>query len=178
MEQAGSTPARLPIYLASRLSSFTAIARFYPHMALLSQIGTFPLILEAVDYLDSVVFHSAFELQEPSSTFYTAENRKGLVQRLDKLDAEVRAELKRQGFDGEYVHTERMLNMRFEGTDTALMVLPRAEDGDGNEDFEAAFKRVYKAEFGFLLETKTITVDDVKVSTIVNIINLKPDCIH
>lgn len=53
--------------------------------------------------------------------------------------------------------------MRFEGTDTALMVLPSPGDGDGKEDFEAAFKRVYKSEFGFLLETKTIIVDDVKV---------------
>jgi 5-oxoprolinase (ATP-hydrolysing) len=58
-----------------------------------------------------------------------------------------------------------MLNMRFEGTDTALMVLPNENDGDGAEDFEAAFKRVYKAEFGFLLDTKSIIVDDVKVST-------------
>lgn len=75
----------------------------------------------------------------------------------------MREELARQGFEGEHVHTERMLNMRFEGTDTALMVLPDAKDGDGQEDFEAAFKRVYKAEFGFLLETKTVIVDDVKV---------------
>jgi N-methylhydantoinase A/oxoprolinase/acetone carboxylase beta subunit len=75
-----------------------------------------------------------------------------------------RAELKRQGFDENRIKTERMLNMRFEGTDTALMVLPSQQDGDGQEDFEAAFKRVYKSEFGFLLETKTITVDDVKVS--------------
>ncbi|GBE85649.1 Uncharacterized protein SCP_0801690 [Sparassis crispa] len=105
----------------------------------------------------------AFELQEPSSTFYTADNRASLVARLDKLDAGVRKELARQGFEGKHVHTERMLNMRFEGTDTALMVLPSAKDGDGKEDFEAAFKRVYLAEFGFLLETKTIVVDDVKV---------------
>lgn len=60
---------------------------------------------------------------------------------------------------------ERMLNMRFEGTDTALIVLPNANDGDGKEDFEAAFKRVYRSEFGFLLETKTIIVDDVKVNS-------------
>ncbi|KAI0086806.1 5-oxoprolinase [Irpex rosettiformis] len=105
----------------------------------------------------------AFELQEPSSTFYTPENRKTLKSRLDKLDKDVREELKRQGFDGHHVTTERMLNMRFEGTDTALMVLPSKRDGDGQEDFEAAFKRVYKAEFGFLLETKTIVVDDIKV---------------
>ena len=50
--------------------------------------------------------------------------------------------------------------MRFDGTDTALMVLPKPEE---NEDFEAAFKRVYKSEFGFLLETKSIIVDDIKV---------------
>ena len=50
--------------------------------------------------------------------------------------------------------------MRFDGTDTALMVLPKPEE---NEDFEAAFNRVYKSEFGFLLETKSIIVDDIKV---------------
>ncbi|KAI0704444.1 5-oxoprolinase [Cerioporus squamosus] len=105
----------------------------------------------------------AYELQEPSSTFYTADNRQTLRSRLDRLDAQVRAELKRQGFEDSRVHTERMLNMRFDGTDTALMVLPHSDDGDGNEDFEAAFKRVYKAEFGFLLDTKAIIVDDVKV---------------
>ncbi|KAI0728318.1 5-oxoprolinase [Fomitopsis betulina] len=104
-----------------------------------------------------------YELQQPSSTFYTPENRTPLVARLDKLDVDVRTELARQGFEGEHVHTERMLNMRFEGTDTALMVLPGATDDDGREDFEAAFKRVYKAEFGFLLDTKSIIVDDIKV---------------
>jgi 5-oxoprolinase (ATP-hydrolysing) len=64
------------------------------------------------------------------------------------------------------VIVERMLNMRFEGTDTALMVLPHQDDGNGAEDFEAAFKRVYKAEFGFLLDTKSIIVDDVKASVL------------
>lgn len=110
------------------------------------------------------ILYRAFELQEPSSTFYTPQNRASLISRLDKIDADVREELKRQGFEGDHVHTERMLNMRFEGTDTALMVLPNEHDGDGNEDFEAAFKRVYKAEFGFLLETKNIIVDDIKVT--------------
>ncbi|KAH7886806.1 Hydantoinase/oxoprolinase-domain-containing protein [Phlebopus sp. FC_14] len=105
----------------------------------------------------------AYELQEPSSTFYSSYTRSPLVIRLDRMTKEVREELARQGFEGDRVTVERMLNMRFEGTDTALMVLPNSTDGDGNEDFEAAFKRVYKSEFGFLLETKTIIVDDVKV---------------
>lgn len=86
-----------------------------------------------------------------------------LISRLDKLTQDVHSELQKQGFDDNHIHIERMLNMRFDGTDTALMVLPHAEDGDGKEDFEAAFKRVYKSEFGFLLETKSIVVDDIKV---------------
>ncbi|KAG6336202.1 hypothetical protein ID866_2879 [Astraeus odoratus] len=105
----------------------------------------------------------AFELQEPCSTFYSSTTKPSLLSRLDKLTEGVREELARQGFEGDRVKVERMLNMRFEGTDTALMVLPSPSDGDGNEDFEAAFKKVYKAEFGFLLETKGIIVDDVKV---------------
>ena len=55
--------------------------------------------------------------------------------------------------------------MRFEGTDTALMVVTNDNEKDGDEeDFEAAFKRIYKSEFGFLLDTKSIIVDDVKVN--------------
>ena len=54
-----------------------------------------------------------------------------------------------------------MLNMRFEGTDTALMILCEGDELDA-DDFEAAFKREYKKEFGFLLEAKMV-VDDVKV---------------
>ncbi|KIM44236.1 hypothetical protein M413DRAFT_68427 [Hebeloma cylindrosporum] len=104
----------------------------------------------------------AYELQEPCSTFYTPQNVPILLARLDKLTNEVKAELESQGFEGNRVHVDRMLNMRFEGTDTALMVLPTAQDGDG-EDFEKAFKRAYKSEFGFLLDTKGIIVDDIKV---------------
>lgn len=74
---------------------------------------------------------------------------------------DVRLELERQGFEQKRIHVERMLNMRFEGTDTSLMVLPTKEDGD--EDFEGAFGRLYKTEFGFLLDKKRIIVDDLKV---------------
>jgi len=107
---------------------------------------------------------SVYEIQEPSSTFYTPQNEPSLLSRLDKMTKDVRLELEKQGFEQSRIHVERMLNMRFEGTDTALMILPTKNDGDGKEeDFEAAFKRVYKAEFGFLLNNRII-VDDVKVS--------------
>lgn len=114
----------------------------------------------------------AFERQEPSSISYTPENKPSLKQRLDKLEEDVRAELRRQGFEGRRVQIERMLNMRFDGTDTALMVLPdkvekkngNAEGNDGDdEDFLGSFRRTYREEFGFLLDTKNIIVDDIKV---------------
>lgn len=50
--------------------------------------------------------------------------------------------------------------MRFDGTDTSLMVLEKG----GEASFEVEFKKQYKAEFGFLLEEKNIIIDDIKVS--------------
>lgn len=94
---------------------------------------------------------------------YSSSTKGSLFERLDRLTVSVRAELVQQGFEEERIKVERMLNMRFEGTDTALMILPSPGDGDGDEDFEAAFTRTYKSEFGFLLEKKSIVVDDVKV---------------
>ncbi|KAG6849422.1 hypothetical protein H0H93_008570 [Arthromyces matolae] len=101
-----------------------------------------------------------YELQEPCSTFYNVNNKASLIERLDKLTNDVTIELKKQGFDSKRIHVERMLNMRFEGTDTALMILAEL---DGREDFEAAFYKAYKSEFGFVLDTKSIIVDDIKV---------------
>lgn len=120
--------------------------------------------------------HRAYDLQQPTSAPFTA-NRASLVDRLDKLEVDVRKELARQGFDGAKgqgggrVEVERMMNMRFKGTDTALMVLPTQEEvlEGGGEDFEGAFKRAYKAEFGFLLDVPVI-VDDVKVGLFRNLL--------
>lgn len=61
------------------------------------------------------LYDSAYELQEPSSTLYTPQDRSGLLARLDKMTVEVRTELQKQGFEDKRIHIERMLNMRFEG---------------------------------------------------------------
>jgi len=62
---------------------------------------------------------------------------------------------------------ERMLNMRFEGMDTNLMVLPKSAYGE--LAFELPLRRMYKTEFGFLREGSSIMVgglvDDIKVCT-------------
>ena len=101
------------------------------------------------------------EIQEPASTFYTPENAPALSSRLDALAAATLKELEKQGFPAERIRIERMLNMRFDGTDTALMVLPEA--GENGDDYLGAFRRAYRAEFGFLLDEARVVVDDIKV---------------
>ncbi|KAH9960659.1 5-oxoprolinase [Russula dissimulans] len=103
-----------------------------------------------------------YEIQEPASAFYTAENMPTLSSRLDVLTEATRKELEKQGFAPAHIRTERLLNMRFNGTDTALMVLPDPGK-DKDEDYLGAFRRAYKAEFGFLLDEARIIVDDIKV---------------
>jgi len=101
------------------------------------------------------------EIQEPASTFYTPENAPELSSRLDALTDATQKELEKQGFPAERIRIERMLNMRFDGTDTALMILPEAGENEG--DYLGAFRRAYRAEFGFLLDEARVVVDDIKV---------------
>jgi 5-oxoprolinase (ATP-hydrolysing) len=101
-----------------------------------------------------------YELQEPSSATYTNSSRSSLIARLDSMQEKVIKVLHDQGFGEDKIQAERYMNMRFDGTDTSIMVL---DPSDGSHDFEGAFKRQHKEEFGFLLEEKGIIVDDLKV---------------
>ncbi|KAL1405679.1 hypothetical protein Q8F55_009318 [Vanrija albida] len=99
-----------------------------------------------------------YEQQEPAAERYNDATLPGLLDRLAGLGAKVTDVLGAAGFDKSHIRLERVLNMRFDGTDTALMIPAPA----GSDDFASEFKRAYKAEFGFLLN-KDIIVDDVKV---------------
>lgn len=102
----------------------------------------------------------AYEEQEPCAVEYSASNQPELRNRLDRLSPQVVDELNRQGFSGNRVEVECYLNMRYDGSDTALMTLAPT---DGSGDFKAAFEANYKSEFGFLIEGKAVIVDDVRV---------------
>ncbi|KAF8327936.1 5-oxoprolinase [Cantharellus anzutake] len=110
----------------------------------------------------------AYELQEPSAIVFGDANVTSLKARLDDLSNQVLAALEKQGFTGKRVRVERMLNMRFDGTDTAVMVPQNAEGPNEieigrEEDFGEKFNKMYKDQFGFVLEGKDIIVDDIKV---------------
>ncbi|KAI5481244.1 5-oxoprolinase [Pseudohyphozyma bogoriensis] len=100
-----------------------------------------------------------FEKQEPaSSTWGEKGAEEGLKKRLEELGGKVKKELQKQGFKDEEIEIHPFLNMRYNGTDTALMV-HQPEEGFA---FDEAFKQNYKQEFGFTMSVPII-VDDVRI---------------
>ncbi|KAI8094826.1 Hydantoinase B/oxoprolinase-domain-containing protein [Gilbertella persicaria] len=111
------------------------------------------------------------EVQEPSAQ--TLSDLSRIQERIVELKQSCVGELKRQGFAESTIKTELYLNLRYDGTDCALMTL-QPEDWN----FEGAFKTLYQKEFGFLLKDRDILVDDIRVRGISKTMehhNLTPD---
>ncbi|GAA6008081.1 hypothetical protein JCM11491_001874 [Sporobolomyces phaffii] len=102
----------------------------------------------------------AYEQQEPCAMEYNDSTRANIMSRIERLSAKVKAELQQQGFEDNLIEIEPYLNMRYDGSDTSLMTLAPS---DGSFDYHTAFEAAYREEFGFLLDTKAIMVDDVRV---------------
>ncbi|CEP11182.1 hypothetical protein [Parasitella parasitica] len=99
------------------------------------------------------------EVQEPSSEKLST-GLPRIQARVSHLEKAAVAELLKQGFREKDIVTEIYLNLRYDGTDCALMTLQPAA---GNWDFERAFYELYTQEFGFLLKDRDIIVDDIRV---------------
>ncbi|GAX85880.1 hypothetical protein CEUSTIGMA_g13296.t1 [Chlamydomonas eustigma] len=101
------------------------------------------------------------EAQEPCAATLTGEagqeQRIALDARLERLEVVVKQQLEQQGFSLSQIKTERFLNLRYQGTDIAVMT-SRPPDGDYIKAFEAAYVR----EFGFKLD-RGVLADDVRV---------------
>ncbi|CAM0142505.1 hypothetical protein VKS41_001984 [Umbelopsis sp. WA50703] len=109
------------------------------------------------------------EVQEPSSELLSKDSLKNLQERIGSLQKNCTTELQRQGFNDEQITNEVYLNLRYEGTDCALMTLKPS--GEGNWDFEGEFVKLYKQEFGFYLPDRTIIVDDIRIRGIAKAID-------
>ncbi|EXJ96274.1 5-oxoprolinase (ATP-hydrolysing) [Capronia coronata CBS 617.96] len=99
------------------------------------------------------------EAQEPASVEYIS-SQSSLRKRFESMIANSTSDLLGQGFQLEQIHHQLYLNMRYEGSDTSLMILKPE-----NWDFAAAFKERHRREFGFTFE-KPLLVDDVRVRSI------------
>ncbi|KAF7515309.1 hypothetical protein PCG10_003401 [Penicillium crustosum] len=113
------------------------------------------------------------ENQEPESKTWADDGAEGvrdaLGSRIEDLKKRSTQRLRDQGFDGNSIVFEEYLNMRYRGTESALMVLkPSKEEADihfGGDEwaFGKAFMKQHDQEFGFTLPDRDIIVDDVRV---------------
>ncbi|KAI9502871.1 Hydantoinase/oxoprolinase-domain-containing protein [Coemansia spiralis] len=90
------------------------------------------------------------EEQEPAADICSENTLQSLLSRLDKLTASCHEHLNGQGFSDFQIKTERFLNMRYDGTDTAIMV-PETAGGSS----------MHLQEFGFVHHDRDIIVDDL-----------------
>ncbi|XP_077214613.1 oxoprolinase 1 isoform X2 [Tasmannia lanceolata] len=101
------------------------------------------------------------EAQEPYSSVYRPDSILEASHREAILLKQVKQKLEEQGFRDESITTESYLNLRYEGTDTAIMV-KRKNEGEGN-DFAGEFVRLFQQEYGFKLQNRKILICDVRV---------------
>ncbi|KAJ5995955.1 hypothetical protein N7522_007615 [Penicillium canescens] len=100
------------------------------------------------------------EAQEPVSSTYSS-SHSALLQRFDEMAAAGTKEMETQGFTAAQVRHEQYLNMRYEGSDTSLMILKPESSSDFLEEFRVRHRR----EFNFNSE-RPVLVDDIRVRSI------------
>jgi 5-oxoprolinase (ATP-hydrolysing) len=77
---------------------------------------------------------------------------------LDRLDAAARAELTGQGVPAGRIRAARRVHLRYDGTDTALIV-----PAGTPQEMGKAFEEAYLRRFSFLMRDKTVTAEAVSV---------------
>ncbi|XP_072958902.1 5-oxoprolinase 1 [Typha angustifolia] len=112
------------------------------------------------------------EVQEPYSSVYDPDSAIEAFRREAFLSKQVKQKLKEQGFTDENIMTESYLNLRYEGTDTAIMV--KKPNGGNWNDYIDEFVRLFQQEYGFKLQNRKILVCDVRVRGIGVTSILKP----
>ncbi|CAK7245924.1 MAG: hypothetical protein STHCBS139747_007529 [Sporothrix thermara] len=111
------------------------------------------------------------EQQEPESKVWVSGGDvvSELRSKMDKLRERSRAALRDQGFGDDEMVFEEYLNMRYRGTESALMIVqPTAAEADAHFGgdrwaYDQAFVRHHRYEFGFTLDDRDIIIDDVRV---------------
>ena len=86
----------------------------------------------------------------------------GISARLDQLAAKAEEELARQEIANAKVRTQRRVHVRYEGSDSALIV-PFGDIGAIQAGFEAA----YRQRFAFLMQGKGLVVEAVSVEAVI-----------
>ncbi|KAL8171102.1 hypothetical protein V2J09_022906 [Rumex salicifolius] len=103
------------------------------------------------------------EAQVPFSAVYNPESVLEASQREANLLDQVKKKLCEQGFRDESITSETYLNLRYEGTDTAIMVKRQGAPGGPEFDYALEFVKLFQQEYGFKLQNRGILICDVRV---------------
>ena len=93
-------------------------------------------------------------------------------ERLDYLAKKARSSLMKQGYCEDSVVIEKYLNMRYQGTDNAIMI--KESDSGAALPYAEKFVEQYHREFGFELDGRDILIDDFRVRAVVPGKTLEP----
>lgn len=102
----------------------------------------------------SVMRESAIELPLASAL-------KAVSERLDTLARETAEELRRQGVSSAAVVVHRRVHVRYEGTDSALVV-----PYGSSAEIQSAFEAAYRQRFAFLMSERALVVEAVSVEAV------------
>ena len=92
-----------------------------------------------------------------------------ILQRAESLAASTHKALKAQGFTPDFIRTQAYLNIRYAGTDTAIMTGFELSASSGEEEVKAVqekFRASYMREYGFELTGRALLVDDVRIRAV------------
>ncbi|CAI0471786.1 unnamed protein product [Linum tenue] len=118
------------------------------------------------------------EAQEPYSAVYGPESILEASHRESVLLNQVKQTLQEQGFREGNITTETYLNLRYEGTDTAIMVKGNVNEDGSVSDYDVEFVKMFQQEYGFKLQNRNILICDVRVRGIGVTNILKPQVLE
>ncbi|KAI9366847.1 Hydantoinase B/oxoprolinase-domain-containing protein [Zopfochytrium polystomum] len=102
------------------------------------------------------------EVREPRQENFTNDSLERIKSGFAAMAEQAADNLKTQGFSDEQIVVEEYLNLRYQGTDTSMMILKP----ENSWNFVDAFIQRHRTEFGFTLPDRPIVVDDLRVRAI------------
>jgi 5-oxoprolinase (ATP-hydrolysing) len=105
---------------------------------------------------------AVYEEQVPAHEVFNGQLSQNGEDNLTKLTGKVKNELIKQGYLDESIVIERFVNMRYHGTDNAIMIQHNDE-----QSYDETFRQFYQREFGFELKNRSIEIDDYRVRGVV-----------
>ncbi len=78
-----------------------------------------------------------------------------------RLQDDTRGEIREQGITPDHIHTECRVHIRYDGTDSSLLV-----DYGSAADMQSAFEALHRERFGFIMAHKPLIVEAIEVEAV------------